>query len=146
MRENRRMTTNPSDLSDDPAADQGVQAGHNVAQTADEIDEVATVVETEVRVQRSPRYGRFMVLGGVIFAIVAFVLTFTTPPDAQYSQGAVLGFTLAICVTVGVTLGALAALLADRLVRRRTRTVRADRIDVRSAEDDPEISLRSDDT
>jgi hypothetical protein len=94
-------------------------------------EEQATVTEAAVRVQRSPRYFRFMITGAVVFAVIALILTYSFPENPTYDRGAVFGFLLAICATVGVALGALVALLIDRAATRRARTVQADRIDVR---------------
>ena len=97
-------------------------------------EEDATVTEAQVRVQRSPRYFRFMIAGAVLFAIVALILTFSFPENPTYDRGAVFGFLLAVCAVVGVALGALVALLLDRSATRRAREVRADRIDVHVAD------------
>lgn len=94
-------------------------------------DEQTTVTESAVRVQRSPRYFRFMITGAVVFAVIALILTYSFPENPTYSRGAVFGFLVAICATLGVALGALIALLIDRAATRRARTVQADRIDVR---------------
>jgi len=94
-------------------------------------EEQATVTEAAVRVQRSPRYFRFMITGAVVFAVVALILTYSFPENPTYDRGAVFGFLLAICATIGVAIGALVALLIDRAATRRARTVQADRIDVR---------------
>jgi hypothetical protein len=105
------------------------QAAEQAAAQAAE--EQATVTEAAVRVQRSPRYFRFMITGAVVFAVIALILTYSFPENPTYDRGAVFGFLLAICATVGVALGALVALLIDRAATRRARTVQADRIDVR---------------
>lgn len=97
-------------------------------------EEQATVTEAAVRVQRSPRYFRFMLTGALVFAVIALILTFSFPENPTYDRGSVFGFLLAVCVTIGVALGALVALLVDRSVTRRARTVQADRIDVRLPE------------
>jgi len=94
-----------------------------------------TVTPAEVRVRRSPRYFRFMITGAVIFAIVALVLTYAFPENPTYDRGSVFGFLLAIGVIVGVALGAVVALVIDRLTARRARSVQADRIDVRTQND-----------
>ncbi|CAM5409682.1 hypothetical protein [Leifsonia shinshuensis] len=91
----------------------------------------ATVTEAEVRVHRSPRYFRFMLTGAVVFGVIALILTYAFPANPTYDRGQVFGFLLAICATIGVAVGALVALLIDRAVTRRARTVQADRIDVR---------------
>ena len=109
-----------------------VNAAAAQAEPADAaFEEVATVTEAVVRVQRSPRYFRFMLAGAIVFAIVALILTFAFPENPTYDRGAVFGFLLAICATIGVALGAVIALLVDRATSRRARTVQADRIDVR---------------
>lgn len=98
-------------------------------------EEGATVTETQVRVHRSPRYFRFMLSGAILFAIVALILTFAFPENPTYDRGSVFGFLLAIGVVVGITLGAVVALLLDRATARRARDVRADRIDVHVPEE-----------
>ncbi|ANF31766.1 hypothetical protein A0130_08860 [Leifsonia xyli] len=97
-------------------------------------EETETVTPAEVRVRRSPRYFRFMITGAVLFAIVALILTFSFPENPTYDRGSVFGFLLAICVTIGVALGAVVALILDRTTARRARSVQADRIDVRVTE------------
>lgn len=91
-----------------------------------------TVTQSTVTVRRSPRYGRFMIVGGGIFAIVAFILTYAFPQEADYDPAQVFGFLLILGVTVGVTLGGLLALVLDRATARRARTVIADRLDARA--------------
>jgi uncharacterized membrane protein len=110
----------------------------------DNPEEQASVTEAEVRVHRSPRYFRFMLTGAILFAIVALVLTFAFPENPTYDRGTVFGFLLAICVVVGVALGALVALLIDRATSRRARSVQADRIDVHIPAEEPGDELQSD--
>jgi uncharacterized membrane protein len=93
-----------------------------------------TVTSAEVRVRRSPRYFSFMITGAVVFAVIALILTFSFPANPTYDRGSVFGFLLVICVTVGVALGAVLALILDRATSRRARSVQADRIDVRLPE------------
>ncbi|MGX5697006.1 hypothetical protein ACWKWP_12470 [Agromyces soli] len=93
------------------------------------------VSQREVVVRRSPRYGAFMLLGAVVGAIVAFVLSYAFAPseaqiaervaeDFTYDQGQVFGFLLIGGVAIGGALGALVALLVDRAMSRRaTRAV-----------------------
>ena len=97
-------------------------------------EETAVVTETEVRVRRSPRYFRFMLTGAILFAIVALILTFSFPENPTYDRGSVFGFLLAVCVVIGVAIGAVVALILDRVTARRARAVQADRIDVRIPE------------
>ena len=76
--------------------------------------------QSEVVVHRSPRYNRFMIVGAVIGAIVAFVLTMTAPAGEEYSVAQVLGFLTLGCVAAGVALAAILALVLDRMARKRT--------------------------
>jgi hypothetical protein len=111
--------------------------------TEDQPETEALLYEESVRVRRSPRYWRFMLTGAVVFAIVVFIVTYSLPQGSGYDRNTVFGFMLLVGVAVGITLGAVAALLADR-VTRRGRTVVADRVDVRvvtvpdaAADDEP---------
>ncbi len=89
-------------------------------------------------VRRVPRYGVFMGLGAVLGIVVAFVLTVAgagglsavmngempvTDSGVQYGFGQVLGFTLLYLVPIGIAVGALAAVLIERLTRRHDRVV-----------------------
>ena len=155
--ENGGMTVNPDDSAapangaaepTEPAAAQPVPGAQPPAEPTEPTDpqpeEIATVTEDAVRVHRSPRYFRFMLTGAILFAIVAVVLTFAFPENPTYDRGTVFGFLLAICVVVGVALGAVVALLLDRAATRRARTVQADRIDVRVPDGESEDPRSSD--
>ncbi len=96
-------------------------------------EEAIVESEHEVRVRRTPRYGRFMILGGVLFAVASFILTYSFPQGSGYDRNTVFGFVLLASVAVGVGLGALAAIIAAAATRRTERTVLADRIGVRRA-------------
>lgn len=88
------------------------------------------------RVRRSPRYGVFFVLGGALGVLAAMIITFTwtggaaeaetTAGGMSYSTIQVFGFTLIYLVPVGVALGAVVALVLDRVVGRRSREVIVD--------------------
>lgn len=112
-------------------------------------------------VRRVPRYSVFMTLGAILGIVVAFLLTVggsggfsvlmggempTTSTGVQYSFGQVFGFAILYLVPVGIAVGALAAVLIERLARRHDRVVRVDRetiveVDDHSgAEERPEAS------
>lgn len=80
----------------------------------------SVVGETTALVHRSPRYFNFMLLGAVIGAIAAFVLTVAFPDNPDFGKTQVFGFLLLAGVAVGVALGSLVALILDRLGRSRT--------------------------
>lgn len=77
----------------------------------------------EVSVRRAPRYVPFMILGGVLGFVAAGIIAFALPGDPANDVNAVFGFFLIACVMAGVLLGAVAALILDRLSVRRARTV-----------------------
>ncbi|WP_254431212.1 hypothetical protein [Agromyces sp. Marseille-P2726] len=87
------------------------------------------VTSDTVTVRRAPRYGRFILLGVIVGAIVALILTFAftgQPVEGelvQFDKGQVFGFLLLVCGTIGAALGAVVALLIDRSSARRARSV-----------------------
>ncbi|WP_198410487.1 hypothetical protein [Mycetocola zhujimingii] len=96
-----------------------------------------------VQVRRSPRYANFMLLGALLGAIVAFVLTLAFPENPDFGRLQVFGFLLLIGVAVGVALFGLLAILLERLVGRKVHSVRADRVEVHVARAE-EIDARTD--
>ncbi|GAA3201274.1 potassium transporter Trk [Microbacterium terregens] len=95
---------------------------------------VAPRVET-VRVRRAPKYAVFLIAGAGLGLLVALILTFASDGTADtspntgmiYSQGQVFGFLALICITAGLVVGAVTALILDRVLARRTREVTVDR-------------------
>jgi hypothetical protein len=136
----------PAGASTEGAAAEGEQAGSRELERPDAAGDLPireeTVVESEhtVRVRRTPRYGRFMILGGAIFAVAAFIATYSFPQGSGYDRNTVFGFVLLAAVAVGVGLGALAAIIASAATKHTERTVMADRIDVRMTDARPESS------
>jgi HAMP domain-containing protein len=97
-----------------------------------------------VAVRRSPKYGNFALVGALLGAVVAFVLTVTIPLDyqyardngyAEYSQLQIFGFLLLIGLVIGIALALTVAILLDRRASNRSRIVEADRVDVHEAPD-----------
>jgi len=101
-------------------------------------DQVEEHIET-VRVRRSPKYSVFLAAGAALGVLVAMVLTFafngtggTSPVlGLVYTPSQVFGFLLLICITVGVVIGGVTALILDRMLAKRTRDVTVDRERVR---------------
>lgn len=83
-------------------------------------------MQAQVVVRRSPRYNHFMLFGAILGAVVALILTFAFPPNGTYDRGQVFGYLLLVGVALGVGLGALVALILDRVVGRRGKSVIAD--------------------
>lgn len=101
-----------------------------------------TVIE-QARVRRAPKVGVFLLLGVALGVVAALVLTFAfdgvsdeSPyTTVQYSTGQVFGFLLLVCGTIGLALGGLVAVVLDRTVGRRTRTVAVSHEHIRTPED-----------
>jgi hypothetical protein len=102
---------------------------------------VTDAVET-LQLRRVPKYSVFIGVGAALGILAALVLTYgfngtvgTSPNTGLvYSQGQVFGFLALICITVGVVLGGVTALILDRVLARRTRDVRVDRESIRIEE------------
>lgn len=97
-----------------------------------------------VRVRRAPKFSVFLVVGAALGLLTAAILTFVYDGTAHqspntgmvYTSGQVFGFLALICVTIGIAVFAVLALLFDRASRRRTREVTIDRETVQGAEPD----------
>ncbi|MCS5730107.1 hypothetical protein N1031_10070 [Herbiconiux moechotypicola] len=91
----------------------------------DPVEPEAKVTESQstVTVRRAPRYYRFMALGVAVGLVVTLVLTFAFPEQDDFSRLQVFGFTGLFIVAICAALGALVAIILDRVSRRRARTV-----------------------
>lgn len=86
------------------------------------------------QVRRAPRYAMFLVVGAALGVVVAIILTFafdgtddvSTSTQVSYSLTQVFGFLALVCITVGIALGGIVALILDRTMARRAREVRVD--------------------
>jgi hypothetical protein len=81
----------------------------------------------EVRIRRAPKLSAFMIVGGGLGAIVTFVLTNLFPVDPQVGFAALFGYFALYGVTAGVLVGALIALVIDRVGLSRARSVTVER-------------------
>lgn len=75
--------------------------------------------------RRAPRISVFLILGGVVGAVVGIVAGVLGSGNVQFTSGQVIGFMLAIGALAGLALGAVAAIVADRLSVRRAHEVQA---------------------
>lgn len=96
------------------------------------------------RLRRSPRYGVFLTLGVALGLLTALILTYSVDASTvsqatgvSYDTAQVLGFMSLVCGTVGLALGGIVALVFDRALSRRVRTVRIDHETVRDADPEP---------
>jgi MFS family permease len=78
----------------------------------------------EVTVRRAPRYVPFLVLGGILGVAAAAFVAYGLPGDPSFDRGSVFGFFLVMFGAAGAILGAVAALVLDRLsVKRQRRAI-----------------------
>lgn len=73
----------------------------------------------EITVRRAPKYVPFLILGGLVGIAVAAVIAYGRPGNETYDPGTVFGFFMVLCGAGGVILGAITALILDRLSVRR---------------------------
>lgn len=102
---------------------------------AEPLEEVHTVTETEQQVQlvRQVRYGRLMLVGAVLGALLAALATLIHPiaQGALYTMGQIVGFMALLGGIIGLALGALLGLLLGLAAKRRKGTGVAIQTDVR---------------
>ena len=88
--------------------------------------------ETRVRIRRAPKFSVFVVLGAVVGIFVALILTASFPIDPTVGFGPIFGYFAIYGFVGGILLGCLVALIFDRVLSRRAKTVEAtvDRLQV----------------
>jgi hypothetical protein len=86
--------------------------------------------ESTVKVRRAPKYPAFIVVGGAVGAIVSLILTSLFPVDAEVGFAATYGYFALYGVTAGVTIGAIIAIVIDRVTLRRAKSVTAEQTTV----------------
>jgi hypothetical protein len=114
-----------------PAQAPAPQPEPDFVETLEDADE-------EIVIRRSPRYLNFILLGALLGAIVAFVLTLVFPENPDYSRIQVFGFLLLVCGVIGIALLSLVAILLERTVGRREMRARADKLGARIPPHEPE--------
>lgn len=78
-----------------------------------------------MQLRRSPKYGSFMAVGAGLGVVIGVALAVSQPATGDYSIEQIIGFMALMLGAVGLGLGALVALLADRVLSKRARTVEA---------------------
>ncbi|MGV8970370.1 MAG: hypothetical protein ACOH1J_07970 [Microbacteriaceae bacterium] len=87
----------------------------------------APVARDEVRIRRAPKLPAFMIVGGGLGAIATYVATSLFPIDPQVGFAALFGYFALFGITAGVVLGAVIALVIDRVGLSRARNVTVER-------------------
>lgn len=81
----------------------------------------------QVRVRRAPKIGAFLVVGGLVGMLTTLVLTSLFPVDPNVGFIPLFAYFCLFGIPAGVALGALLALIIDRVSRRRSRDAVAER-------------------
>lgn len=81
-------------------------------------------VET-LRYRRAPRLPVFLILGGALGAVAGMILGVLGPGNVMFTTGQVVGYMIAIFALLGLSVGAIVALVIDRVSVRRAQEVRA---------------------
>lgn len=95
------------------------------------------VTSDAVTVRRAPRYPAFILAGVALGVLVALVLTFAFPENAEFDRGQVFGFLLLWAGAIGAALGGVVALLVDRVLAKRSRAAVAEHEATHYVDDDP---------
>ena len=79
------------------------------------------------RVRRAPRFGAFIGVGVIVGIVVTVALTTSFPADPAVGMTATVAYMSLFGITAGIVLGAVAALIADRVSRRHAQVVTVER-------------------
>jgi hypothetical protein len=90
-----------------------------------------------VRIRRAPKFGVFVVLGAVLGIIVSFILTAGFPIQESVGFAATFGYFAIYGLVGGILVGCIVAIIFDRVLARRAKTVAATRDVLQPAPDDP---------
>lgn len=96
-------------------------------------DEIVTITPDTVTVRRAPKFGAFMIVGGVLGVLVTLVVTSLFPVDEKVGFLALFAYFALFGLVIGVVVGGIIALILDRVGRRRARSAQAERTTVEPA-------------
>lgn len=82
----------------------------------------------QVQIRRSPKFFPFLLSGGILGLIVAFVLNGLIAP-ADRTAAPILGYLVAFSVAIGGALGVTAAVILDRIGSARSKTLEATKLE-----------------
>jgi uncharacterized BrkB/YihY/UPF0761 family membrane protein len=102
--------------------------------------------EQRVRIRRAPKFSVFLVLGALVGILVSLILTSSFPIDPAVGFAATFGYFAIYGFVGGLLLGSVVALIFDRVLSRRARTVpvTVDRLQVPDQESRAEIDAAGD--
>jgi hypothetical protein len=103
----------------------------NAVDQPNEPETEVSIIEERVEVVRSVRFGRVIIGGAVVGAVIATALTLSFPVASQdYTLGQVTGFMALVGAAIGLALGSVLALILNRAVSNRRGTAVAKHSDV----------------
>ena len=91
----------------------------------------------QMTLRRAPNIWAFVVLGGILGAVLGVLVGLAGEGNAQYTREAVTLFWVAVCAVVGLAAGAVTALALDRISVARARPVTTEVVDEDAAADAP---------
>jgi cell division septal protein FtsQ len=102
--------------------------------------------EQRVRIRRAPKFSVFLVLGALVGILVSLILTASFPIDPTVGFGPTFGYFAIYGFVAGLLLGSIVALIFDRVLSRKARTVpvTVDRLQVPDQESRAEIDAPGD--
>jgi len=92
--------------------------------------------ESEVRIRRAPKFAVFAILGAIIGVIVALILTAAFPIDETIGFGPTFGYFSIYGIVFGVLVACVIAVILDRVLARKAKTLRASIDRLQPADDD----------
>lgn len=81
--------------------------------------------QTTLTYRRAPKASVFLILGAVIGLIVGIIAGILGSGNVSFTTGQVIGYMATIFALLGLALGAIAYVIADRISVRRAREVQA---------------------
>jgi len=81
----------------------------------------------EVRIRRVPKYGVFLGLGAILGVIAALIATSLGDLDPDVGFAATFGYLALWGIAIGLAVGGVVAVIVDAVLRRRARTLVAER-------------------
>ena len=88
-----------------------------------------TTLKTEqVSIRRSPKFFPFLLTGGIIGLILAFILNAGISPEAR-TAAPILGYLVAFLAAIGAGAGVTIAVILDRIGTARAKTLEATKLE-----------------
>jgi hypothetical protein len=107
--------------------DRPAEAGGDAARESVDDDDEGTASDDEVTVRRAPKIFAFLLMGGALGVLASLILTSLFPFDPGTSPASTYGYFSLWGLTFGAALGAVVAIVVDRVSLRRAKTLRAER-------------------